>query len=388
MTNGNLLQLTGRITNIRSYGKVCFIDIFSQELIHLKLEENYLKDYHLIKDLQRGYLISVETDENTLDKLNNLLHLVKAIKILQKPKKFPKYYPKNIIKDKQIRYKNRILDLISNKDSFFALKNRFVILEEVRSFFKEKGAIEVDLPTLETKFGGALAEPFTTKCNYNSKDYFLRCSFEFPLKRLVIAGFPEIFYLGSAFRNESLDKTHSFEYLHFEYYTTSHEYTEVRKFVQELYCKIYHKIHKSYMDMDIDLRKDWPIYTKKDIELLLFEYQLQEIKQLMDLKLLGKYYFLEGLEQNPLAKNQKFNQAYVDYNMELSTQYQEENSSEKIIENIANLPDSAAILDDQFLDDLGYGLMETVGLGIGMDRLVQSILKMECIRDAQTFPFI
>ena len=214
-----------------------------------------------------------------------------------------------------------------------------------------------------------------------------------------MVGFPQVFFLGSCFRNESLDHTHTFEYNHFEYYTTQHNFKEVQRNIEKLYCHLYYLIHKEYHHHGVDLRDPWPIYKKEDLTKLiqthkqLLNLELSEqhfqtnVEKLIKTKVLGPFFHLQGIAYNPLAKDdQLIFDSYVDYTMELATGYQEENDALALSNKKTIATD--IVVDENFVQDLKFGMPDTVGIGIGVDRLVKSILKVETLRDIQVFPHI
>ena len=376
----------GRVYHIRKHGAITFITLsVNGALVNLRLEKNKLAEYQVhYPNLSRGVLLVLLQFEKSLDNAGTQILVVLKLRIQGYTRNFPKEFPKNQIKNKEVKYKNKILDCISNLKSFDNLKKRYDLIQLVRYYFTSLNSTEVDIPILEESFGGAFAKPFETKCQYNSKKYYLRVSHEFPLKRLLIAGFENVYCIGPCFRNESLDSTHSFEYLHLEHYHVHSTVRNAQKLIEKLYLLCYQHVNNSVISHDFDLSTDWPTYDKKDIAELLKKHNLNHLDQLMERKLLGPYYHLQGLESNPLAKNPHSFDTMIDFDLELATGYQEENDAEKIVEHSTY----KEILDKKFLHDLNYGLFETVGLGIGLDRLIKSVLKSDCLREIQTFPHI
>lgn len=157
-----------------------------------------------------------------------------------------------------------------------------------------------------------------------------------------------------------------------------------KKIVEKLYCELYYCQNYTYSKHDFDLRNSWPVYNKEDVDKLLIEHNVKTIDELVDSKVLGPFFHMEGCEENPLAIAPYIFDSYVDYDMELTSSYQEQNDAEEL----GKKSKLAQILDAEFLKDLSYGMHHTIGLGIGLDRLVKSILDKKSLRDVQVFPHI
>ena len=348
-----------------------------------------IENYDKVKsELHRGACCKLLDTFYRLNKKGEKLLFVNKLELVGKSISFPNEYPKNQIKDPELIVKNRTLHYITNISAYKNLVNRTIIINGLKNYFLKKGALEVDLPVLEQVYGGALAKPFTTLCNYNKKNYFLRISLQLPLKRLIISGMPQVYSIGPCFRNEGLDKTHTFEYTHFQYYTTHHSYKEVQKMVEQVYWRAYKEMHGVTSKYDFDLTAPWPCYYKEDIEKLLRKHQVSTLDQLMENKLLGPFFHVQGWESNPLAVNPYIWDSYVDYDLQICTGYQEENNSLELTRKLKETPSLKNMVDPKFVEELGYGMPETVGLGIGVDRLVKSVLGASSIKETQTFPHI
>lgn len=377
------MKLLGRVSNIRAHGGVTFVDVVSQGKMYPCFLSRDQEVFEKQKTLYHGCCLEVIL-EKSFNNRKEVIYKILSLSLQSKKDLFPDRYPKTNIKDLEIRYKDRPLDLISNLQSYQVLSKRFKIIKILKRFLEDKGFIQVDVPVLDESFGGALAHPFTTKSNYNQKEYFLRISLEFLLKKLVIGGFQNIYAIGPVFRNEDLDSTHSFEFTMLEFYTQRYSYQEVLKLQEELYMTIYQEINRTYVKDGFDLRNPWPRYNSKDIAQLSGMHNL-DLAMLAKNKILGPVYHLENLESSPLAKD-KFFESYVDYKVELVTAYQEQNDYHDMID--ISKSTEYQIKDSSFLNSLRYGMFETVGYGIGIDRLVKSILNLDTIRDTQPLPLI
>lgn len=376
-----------RISNIRKQGKVVFIDVIKQGvLLECKISANETQEFEKYnKQIYRGLLVNITQHSEGVSRTGSKLYVILEMEYPVESSFFPENYPKSKVKDKEILYKNRCLSMITNPDLFLTIKSRVDTIQHIKQFFRSLGAAEIDLPVLESSFGGAFARPMSTHINAINKDYFLRTSFEFPLKRLIIAGFSNVYAIGSAFRNEGVDRTHTPEYLHLEYYTTTLKYRQVQKLVDKLYAECYYNTHGHYDYWGFDLKKEWPVYTKEMVLKLLEDHHLTQVDDLIDLKVLGPCFHIEAIkDENPLGIFPFVFDSYVDYTMEIVTAYQEENDPTKL----SKKGRLSEILDATFQKDLTYGMPPAVGLGLGIDRVVKSILNAESIRDIQLYPLI
>jgi len=380
-----------RVYKIRNHGSVLFLEyLFKNQLIQAKLAFNQTKDYlKLKKQLHVGALIDILASKKELNSSGRLVELILDLKMVLKPEesKFPKNFPTSPILHKELRYKNFILTLISDLKLKKKIETRAQILRLVRLYFSKKNALEIDLPVLEQAYGGANAQPFYTYANYNKKKYYLRVSFEFPLKKLIIGNFTDVFAIGPCFRNEDMDRTHTFEYTHLQYYTTSRSYEEVLKMVEDLFKLVYKKVNsKREAYHGFNLSNPWPRYNKIDIAKLIQEKNVSNLEELQKKHFLGPCYHLQNLEENPLGKGPYIFETYVNYDMELTTAYQEENSPTQLEKKLNKLGPPLKDSEIDFIKHLQFGLPETVGLGIGIDRFVQAILEESSIRDCQIYP--
>jgi lysyl-tRNA synthetase class 2 len=373
-----------RVCAIRSHGKITFLDLKNESgILNAFGSKDLTVDYDNFKrQIFLGCVVQCEVSE-TVNKYNSPIYAILKYEVQSnKNDLFPEEYPFNGIKDVQIKYKKRALDLATDLNSFGSIKKRYQLIAELKNFFRTKNFNEVDTPILEQYYGGANATPFTTLCRYNKKNYYLRVSLEFPLKKLIIAGFNNVFQVGSVFRNEDVDRTHTSEFTTMESYSTELSFEETIDLIQQLYRTLYFSVHNTYFRKEVDLRLSWPRYNFEQIEQLKRKHncELSELQK----KVLPSLYHLIGVEDIPLGVYPHIGESYVD-NVELTTFYQEQNDADRLYQKCK---DSAWISDVSFVQALKCGMASTVGLGVGIDRLVSSILRSETIREIQPFPLI
>src|SRR5690606_10971225 len=147
--------------------------------------------------------------------------------------------------DKELRFRKRYLDLISNRDVFEIFKTRSKILTLVREFLNNDGFLEVETPVLQVLYGGTNARPFETKINAYSMDMYLRVAPELYLKRLLVGGYEKIYEMGKNFRNEGVDQTHNPEFTMIEWYEAYTDYNGMMDKAEALYKYIAQKLYGS-----------------------------------------------------------------------------------------------------------------------------------------------
>ncbi|MBU4360412.1 lysine--tRNA ligase, partial [Patescibacteria group bacterium] len=216
--DGAQLKTAGRLMTIREMGKIIFChlqDESGKAQIALKSDEIDKEKFDFfLKNIDAGDFIGVEGKIFTTKKHEKTL-LVKEYTILSKallplPEKW------HGLKDKEIRYRQRYLDLIINPDVKEVFAKRQKTISAIREFLNSKNYIEVETPILQPIYGGTNARPFETKLNSLKMDLFLRISNELYLKRLIVGGYEKIFEFSQDFRNEGIDATHNPEFLQME----------------------------------------------------------------------------------------------------------------------------------------------------------------------------
>ena len=232
---GKSLRMAGRIVARRGHGKVCFLDMRDAEgQIQLFMKKDLLgESYEDLKLLDIGDIVGVEGEvfrtqagEISL-RGTSFVILSKSLQIL--PEKW------HGLKDADLRYRQRYVDLIVNPEVKETFITRSKIIKAVRKFLDERGYLEVETPILNTIAGGANARPFVTHHNTLDIDMFMRIANELYLKRLIVGGFDKVYEMGRMFRNEGMDHTHNPEYTAIELYEAYADYEDMMALTEQLF---------------------------------------------------------------------------------------------------------------------------------------------------------
>ena len=436
-TNSKQLCLSGRITAKRAMGKIIFFDIKYQSgkiQLHYKEEESEInKDFLELIDIGdivgvEGHLFRTRRGELTLD-LHEIVILTKAIRPL--PDKW------SGLKDNEIRYRQRYLDLISNEESLEIAVKRSKAISSVRNFMNNKGFLEVETPILVDIPAGGRAIPFSTYHESLEKDLFLRIATELHLKKLIVGGIEKVYEIGRLFRNEGIDHDHNPEFTTMESYEAYEEYNTVMRMVEDLVSYVSIEVNGTTKinisdDLTIDLAPPWQrldlrkaIIDNTGIDFLKFKNNndlANEMKnkgfvadqneawgilldrlisQGVEPKLIKPTFLLDyPIEMSPLAKLKPGSKDVVErfeafvLGHELANAFTELNDpidqrnrfleQEKQRKNLGD--NEADRLDEDFLISIEHGMPPTGGLGIGIDRLIMLITAQDQIREVLLFP--
>lgn len=417
-------------------GKATFIDLRdATEKLQIYLRRDLLKEnYQLLDDLDlgdflgaTGILFKTRTGEVTLEAREAIL-LTKSVR--PPPEKW------HGIRDVEIRYRQRYLDLIGNPEINTLFQTRSRIITQIRSFLDNRGFIEVDTPVLVPVPAGAMAQPFITHHHALDRTLYLRIATELYLKRLIVGGMDKVYEIGRVFRNEGIDWYHNPEYTLLESYEAYADYTDVMRMVEEMVASVAQAVLGNTLvqreDQTIDFTPPWRRVSLReevqrlsgiDIDSTLdpamlgaemrkkgIEVRVEESRgRLLD-KLLGTFVeptlfqptFLVDypVEMSPLAKAKPDNPKYVERfeafaaGMEIANSFTELNDPQvqrKRFEDQETLRkqfgnEDFDRLDEDFLTAIEYGMPPTGGLGIGIDRLVMLLTNQRTIRDVLLFP--
>ena len=429
------VTVAGRIINQRSFGKLIFIDIQDgTEKIQLLIDKETIeKDTMKIIELLdvgdiigcHGEVITTRKGELSI-KMSKVQLLNKALKGL--PEKW------HGLKDKETRFRNRYLDLISNSNAKNIIFTRSKILKTIRNYLDEKDFIEVETPILQPTPGGAIAKPFTTHHNALNIDMYLRIAPELYLKRLVIGGFEKVFEIGRVFRNEGLDATHSPEFTMLESYEAYADMNDVMDMTEEMIKDVFLKVgHKDPLTFDgnqTDIFEEW---ERKEMSELVsqvldldisFQSDPKKIRNLLMKKgieldavsigpiiyeLFEKYVedslyspvFVTGypIEVSPFARKRERSEIITDrfelfmFGYEVANGFSElidaEEQSIRLKEQAkrkAEGDEEAHVEDEDYVTAMQYGLPPTGGLGVGIDRIVMIAVNQQSIREVVAFP--
>jgi lysyl-tRNA synthetase class 2 len=377
----------------------------------------------------RGRVFRTRTGEVTV-KVESLRLLAKALRPL--PDKF------HGIRDKEVRYRKRYLDMIANRESFDRLMLRSSLVSTVRRLLESKGFVEIETPVLQPLYGGAHARPFTTHFNALGEDLYLRIALELYHKRLLIGGIDKLFEIGRVFRNEGLSRKHNPEFTMLELYWAYADYHEIMGLVEWLVSQaailLFGKPEVMRDGRVIDLTPPWPRQTLRQAVLersgidftafpagsgdsALYEQargrgidlppgtpRAKVIDELLSTfvepHLIAPTFLYDyPIELSPLAKTKPDDPSLVERfeafagGVEIANAFSELNDPQDQRRRFeAQARDRAAgdleaqQLDEDFLEAMEHGMPPAGGLGIGIDRLAMFFTDAESIKDVMFFP--
>ena len=431
--------IAGRVMSRRDMGKASFLDVHDKTgrmQVYVRVndvgEEKYreMKECWDVGDIVsvKGFVfrtrrgeISVHAQEITL--------LSKSL--LPLPEKF------HGLRDTELRYRQRYVDLIMNPEvkRTFQLRSQFI--SHVRNFLDARGYMEVETPVLNTISGGATARPFITHHNTLDIDMYMRIATELPLKRLIVGGLDRVYELGRIFRNEGMDPKHNPEFTTVELYEAFADFNDMMDLFEELLSSAAQKLLGTYQlewqGEQIDLTPGWPRMTMAEavkqytgldfmaisgdgeavaaaksvgVELpptadktwgnALYEVFDQKVEE----KLVQPTFItMHPVDVSPLAKRSPKDPRLTERfelficRSEMGNAFSELNDPidqrarfQKQVELRAKGDDEAGMMDEDFLTALEYGMPPTGGLGIGIDRCVMLLTNSDSIRDVILFP--
>ena len=426
---GKKVKCAGRIMTMRRQGKASFLHIkdWSGKLqVYVKMNTVGEEKYEIFRLLDLGDIIGVEgglvktrTGEITVF-ADDLTVLSKAL--LPPPEKW------HGLKDVEIRYRQRYIDLSSNDDVMDLFLKRSSIIKSIRNFLDNRKFVEVETPMMQAIPGGAVARPFITHHNSLDMELFLRIAPELYLKRLLVGGMERVYEINRNFRNEGLSTRHNPEFTMMALYQAYSDYNGMMELTETLISGLAHDLYGTfeipYGERTIDLSPPWQRSTFSE---LLSKYASVDLddeeglkakgKELgMDVKgvhkdIIAEHIFGELVEKElwnptfvidypvsicPLTKacedNPNLAQRFEMYiaTMELANSYSELNEpleqSKRFHEQAAD--DTEGKIDEDFLKALKYGMPPAGGLGIGIDRLVMILTNSASIRDVILFPLL
>ncbi|MGK9369045.1 lysine--tRNA ligase [Melioribacter sp. Ez-97] len=443
---GKDVKVAGRIMALRRMGKATFAHIQDfKGRIQIYLKKDELGEmYDVFKLLDIGDIIGVEgfvfktkTGEISVHAKSYQL-LAKSLRPIPIAKEAVDENGNKIVydqfADKELRYRQRYVDLIVNPEVKDVFIKRAQIITQIRKYLDENGLIEVETPILQPLYGGAAARPFITHHNALDIDLYLRIADELYLKRLIVGGFDGVYEISKDFRNEGMDKTHNPEFTMLELYVAYKDYEWMMDFVEkmvvELCNNVFGKNQFVIEGKEINFNPPWKRVSMVDellkvtgIDVLKAGYDdlvkaLKErgvepkggeskgklIDELFEVtiqpSLIQPTFVIDyPLELSPLAKKHRSKEGLVErfegfvLGREICNAFSELNDpidQRMRFEEQAKMreegDEEAHQIDEDFVRALEYGMPPTAGLGVGIDRLVMLLTNQPSIRDVILFP--
>ncbi|WMM26953.1 lysine--tRNA ligase [Tissierella sp. MB52-C2] len=434
--DGEKVAIAGRVMSRRGHGKVSFIDLQDSEgRIQIFAKQDILgkEEYKDLNLLDIGDIIGIhgevfKTNAGEISiRAKEILIMSKSLQIL--PEKF------HGLKDQDLRYRQRYVDLIVNPEVKETFILRTKIIKAVREYLDDRGFLEVETPILSPIAGGANARPFVTHHNTLDIDMYLRIANELYLKRLIVGGFEKVYEMGKMFRNEGMSPKHNPEFTNIELYQAYVDYEEMMRLTENLFAYVAEKAlgttKINYQGTELELSPPWrrldmadavkeftgvdfstintdeeaiAVAKEKGIEIkpgMTRGHIISEMFEEFCEEHLIQPTFITGhpVEISPLAKRnpedpRKTNrfEAFIN-TWELANAFSELNDPidqrERFEDQVKQKDfgdDEAHPMDNDFINSIEVGLPPTGGLGIGIDRMIILLTNQPSIRDILLFP--
>ena len=435
---GAMTSVAGRIMSKRGMGKAVFCDLQDGKgriQLYVRVDELGEEAFAKFKKTDIGDIVGVEgevfkTKRGEISvKAHKVTLLSKSLQPL--PEKF------HGLTDKEMRYRQRYVDLIMNEDVRRAFRIRTAFIKHMRRYLDERDYLEVETPVLNTISGGATARPFITHHNTLDIDMYMRIATELPLKRLIVGGMDRVYEIGRIFRNEGMDPKHNPEFTTIELYQAYADFNDMMDLFEDLLTSAAQKLLGTYQlewqGEKLDLTPGWPrlpmheavkqycgidfmaitsdeeaVAAAKSIGVELPETAektwgnaLYEcFDQKVEEKLIQPTFItMHPVDVSPLAKRspkdprltERFELFICHSEMgnafsELNDPIDQKQRFQKQVELRAKGDSEAGMMDEDYINALEYGLPPTGGMGIGIDRCVMLLTDSDSIRDVILFP--
>jgi lysyl-tRNA synthetase class 2 len=439
-------SIAGRLMSIRRMGKASFCHLRDSKgkiQVYLKKDDiGASYDAFKLMDIGdivgvKGFLFRTKMGEISLH-ARELTLLAKSLRPLPVVKEKIDEKGQKIVfdpfSDKELRYRQRYVDLIVNENVREVFIKRSKVISTLRKYLDARNYLEVETPILQPLYGGASARPFKTHHNALDFDFYLRIADELYLKRLIVGGYDGVYEISKDFRNEGMDRSHNPEFTMMELYVAYKDYRWMMELVEQMVHEIAIAVNGSAKvhlgSLDIDFTPPWKRTTMFDA---IKEFTGKELRGMneADLRKVAKELHVEiepvggvgniidavfgervephlvqptfimdyPVEMSPLAKTHRTEQGLVERfegivnGKEICNAFSELNDPidqrsrfEEQMKMKERGDEEAQVLDEDFLRALEYGMPPTAGLGIGIDRLTMLFTSQESIRDVILFP--
>jgi len=430
-----VVSVAGRVMTLRGHGKSTFVhlqDLSGRIQVYFKIDVVGEKAYEAVRLLDigdligvRGKLFTTRMGEKTVE-AHEVALLAKCLRPL--PEKW------HGLRDTEIRYRQRYLDLIVNEETRKVFLTRTRLVSAVRRFLDGRGFLEVETPVLQPIYGGAFATPFVTRHEALDMQLYLRISDELYLKRLIVGGLERVYEIARDFRNEGIDRNHNPEFSMLEFYQAYADYHTMMDATEELVSGAVLEATGGYQTtfrgQQLDFTPPWrrvryydAVRDATGVDLLeADETLLRETAKRLHIEVEGKVgtgqlvdaIFSETVEPNlvqptflidfprelsPLARAHRDDPRVVERfevfvgGMELANAFSEQNdpvAQEAAFDLQATFREAgdeeAQVKDHDYIRALEFGMPPTGGVGIGIDRLTMLVTGMENIREVILFP--
>ena len=435
---GKPVSIAGRMMSKRGMGKVSFCDLQDRSgriQLYARKDEMDEAEYNRFKKYDIGDIVGVEGEVFRTQR-GEMSVRVQKVTLLSKsllplPEKF------HGLQDKELRYRQRYVDLIVNPEvrRTFELRSKFV--QFLRAFLDARGYLEVETPVLNTISGGATARPFITHHNTLDIDMYMRIATELNLKRLIVGGMDRVYEIGRIFRNEGMDPKHNPEFTTVELYQAYADFNDMMDLFEELLSSAAKELLGSYelqwQGEKLNLAPGWPRLTMHEavkqyvgidfmaidsdeaavaaakavgVEIpegkdrtwgnALYECFDQKVEEQL---VQPTFITMHPVDVSPLAKRsakdprltERFELFICRSEMgnafsELNDPIDQRERFRKEVEMRAHGDSEAGMMDEDYINALMYGMPPTGGLGIGIDRCVMMLTNSDSIRDVILFP--